>query len=706
MYKKLFFPLMLSIMIACEDKTINDSVTNNPLLSGFSTPFGVPDFDNIKIEHYLPAVQTGIEIQKKEIAVIVNNSEAPDFNNTIEALEYSGASLKNSLAIFYNLLAANTNPELQELARTLTPILSKHYDDILMDPALFARVDAVYKQESQIRLTTEQKKLVEEHHKRFIRNGANLTGEQKDVLKKINEELSLLGLQFGDNLLAEDNGWKLVIENEEELAGLPDMVVSSAEAAAAEAGLEGKWVITLHKPSWIPFLQYSSRKDLREKVYRAWMNRGNNNNDFDNKEIIRKTLHLRDQKADLLGYENWAAYILDENMAGNPEAVYDLLNGLWEKALPMAETEARDIQKMIDQEDGNFRLEPWDWWYYAEKIRKARYDLDDEVLRPYFELNNVRKGLFYVVNKLYGLQFVERNDLPRPHQEALCFEVLEQDDSHIGILYMDFHPRAGKSGGAWMDAYRKQYREGAKEITPVITTVFNFTRPAGDQPALLTFDEVETMFHEMGHALHGLLSDCTYRTISGTAVPRDFVELPSQILENWASEPELLQQYAKHVHTGEVIPEDLIRKIVNSNKFNQGFATVEYLAASLLDMAYHTAEDPSNIDPLTFEEETLRNIRLITAIIPRYRSTYFKHIFEGDGYSSGYYSYKWAEVIDADAYEAFSSTGDIFNQEVAGSFRKNILSMGGTNDAMKLYVNFRGKEPDLAPLLKRSGLLE
>jgi peptidyl-dipeptidase Dcp len=435
------------------------------------------------------------------------------------------------------------------------------------------------------------------------------------------------------------------------------------------------------------------------------MNRGNNGGEYDNKEIIRKTIALRDRKAEMLGYKSWAEYILEENMAGDPTAVYDLLNGLWEKALPMAQTEASDIQKMINQEDGNFTLEPWDWWYYTEKVRKARFDLDDEILRPYFELNHVREGLFYVVNRLFGLKFIERNDLPRPHPEALCFEVLEKDDSHVGILYMDFHPRASKSGGAWMDAYRKQYKENGRNITPVITTVFNFTRPAGDQPALLTFDEVETMFHEMGHALHGLLSDCTYPSISGTAVPRDFVELPSQIMENWASEPEILKKYARHVNTGETISDELIVKITNSKKFNQGFATVEYLAASLLDMAYHTTASPENLDPPAFEEEAMNKIQLIPAIIPRYRSTYFKHIFEGEGYSAGYYSYKWAEVIDADAYEAFSSSGDVFNQQVATSFRDNILSKGGTDDAMKLYVKFRGKEPELEPLLKRSGLL-
>ena len=705
MYRLIFFAFFLFIAYACGDKTRKNVNTDNPLLREFQTPFKIPEFDNIKIEHYLPAIEEGIEIQNREINDIITNKETPDFINTIQALEYSGDLLNKTTGIFYNLLSANTGPELQALAREISPILSNHRDRILMDPGLFARVERVYQHQEEYDLSTEQEKLVEEYYKKFIRNGANLTDDQKDSLKSINERLSLLGLEFGENLLAEDNKWRLVIEKREDLAGLPDMIISAASTAASETGMEGKWIITLHKPSWIPFLQYSSRRDLREKVFKAWMNRGNNNDENDNKKIIQETLELRDRKAELLGYESWAAYILDDNMAQTPQAVYELLNGLWEKALPVAESEARALQFLIDQENGNFKVAPWDWWYYTEKVRKEKFDLDDGLLRPYFELNNVRDGLFYVVNKLYGLKFRERMDLPKPHPDAQCFEVVEEDGSHVGILFMDFYPRSSKTGGAWMDAYRKQFRKKGLQITPIITTVFNFTKPSGDQPALLTFDEVETMFHEMGHALHGLLSDCTYPTLSGTAVPRDFVELPSQILENWASEPEVLKQYARHIQTGEVIPEAIIDKLSASSKFNQGFATVEYLAASLLDMAYHTTDNTENINPLTFEKEAMKNIGLIPEIIPRYRSTYFAHIFEGNGYSSGYYSYKWAEVLDADAYQAFKETGDIFNPEVAGAFRNHVLSQGGSDKAMNLYLKFRGKEPVLEPLLRRSGLL-
>ncbi len=705
MYKILLLLLSVGFFTSCNKQMHNKQLSENPLLSDYETQFGIPPFDIIKAEHYLPAINKGIQEHQAEIQTIISDNETPSFANTIAAMEYTGDDLHNTKSIFNNLLLANTDPELQKLAREISPIISKHSDDILMNSRLFNKVKAVYHQLADLDLTREQKKLVERYYKEFVRNGANLDDTKKEELKKINEELSLLGLEFADNLLAEDNNWRLVLEDQEELAGLPDMIIESASSAAKEAGLADKWVITLHKSSWIPFLQYSERRDLREKVYRAWMNRGNNNNVNDNKEIIKKTIELRDQKAEMLGYKNWASYILDNNMAKTPQAVYDLLNGLWLKAIPAAKSEVDAMQTIINVEGGNFELASWDWWYFAEKLRKTRFDLDDEELRPYFEISEVQKGLFYVVNKLFGLQFSERNDLPKPHPDAKCFEVHENNGLFLGILYMDFYPRTSKSGGAWMDTYRKQYRKNGENVTPVITTVFNFTKPAGEKPALLTIDEVRTMFHEMGHALHGLLSDCTYRSISGTSVPRDFVELPSQIMENWASEPEVLKVFARHYQTGKVIPDELINKIKSSGTFNNGFTTVEYLAASLLDMAYHTIEETENINPLEIEAVTMKNIGLINEIIPRYRSTYFGHIFKGEGYSSGYYSYKWAEVLDADAYEAFKETGDIFNPNVSTAFRECILSKGGSDEAMILYVKFRGKEPGLEPLLRRSGFL-
>lgn len=701
----LIISVTLPFFLSCQESNENEANQMNPFLRPYNTPFAVPEFNKISIEDYLPAIEKGIIEQQVEIGDIIDQQEEPTFSNTVEALDYSGELLDRVTSVFYNLLSANTSKELQELARTISPMLSKQQDEILMNGELFRRVKFVYEHKDNLNLNTENEKLLEKHYLRFVRNGALLEDNNKEELKKINEKLSLLGLKFNDNLLAEDNNWKLVIDGEEDLDGLPDILRSSAAAAAKEAGLDNKWVITLHKPSWIPFLQYSSKRELREKVYKAWMNRGSNGNEYDNTEIIREMIALRDRKARLLGYDNWASYVLEDNMAKTPEAVYELLNSLWIKALPVAEKEAASLQKMIDREGTDFELAPWDWWYYAEKVRKEKYDLDDELLRPYFELNNVQKGLFYVINKLYGIGFREMKELPTPHPDARAYEVLEEDGTHIGILYMDFYPRASKSGGAWMNEYRKQYVRNGKNITPVITTVFNFTKPSGEQPALLTFDEVTTMFHEIGHALHGLLSECTYYSLSCTAVPRDFVELPSQIMENWAGEPEVLKIYARHYRTGEIIPDDLIAKMKKSSKFNQGFATVEYLAASLLDMAYHTTDNTNNIDPDTFEKQEMDKIGLIPEIIPRYKSTYFAHIFTGDGYSAGYYSYKWAEVLDADAFEAFKETGDIFNPEVARSFRDYVLSRGGTDEAMNLYVKFRGKKPGIEPLLKRSGLL-
>jgi peptidyl-dipeptidase Dcp len=679
-------------------------ISENPFFTEYDTPYGVPPFDKIKTEHYLPAILKGIEAQKDEIEAITSSSESATFVNTIEALEYSGSALQKVLDVYNLALSANKDEALQKVAKKVAPILSLHDDDIKLNNVLFQRIREVYNSPEELSLKTEEKMLLEETYKSFVRNGANLGQSDKEQLKKINERLSILTLQFSDNLLAEDNNWKLIIEKEEDLAGLPEMVISSAAKAAEEAGLPGKWVITMHKPSWIPFLQYSSKRALREKVYKAWMNRGNNDNAYDNKQILSEIITLRSQKARLLGYDTWADYSLDKNMAKTTDAVYDLLHKLWERTLPIAEQERDAMQALIDREGGDFELASWDWFYYAEKVRKEKYDLDDEILRPYFELNSVREGLFYVLEQLYGIKMVERTDLPKPHPDAFAFEVQEKDGTHIGILYMDFYPRASKSGGAWMDAYRKQQVRDGEFITPVITNVFNFSEPAGDQPALLTFDEASTMFHEMGHALHGLLSNCTYRSISGTAVPIDFVELPSQIMENWAAEPEVLKMYARHYKTGKPIPDTLIKKMMESSKFNQGFSMTERIAASLLDLSWHSTLFTGTIDPVQFEKDEMDKIGLMDEIIPRYKSPYFAHIFTGDMYSAGYYSYLWAEVLDADAFNAFKESGDIFNTEVAEKFRRNILSHGGTEESMELYRKFRGSDPDINAFLSRVGL--
>lgn len=675
----------------------------NPLLKEFTTPFGVPPFDQIKEEHFLPAIKTGIEIHKKEIEAIIKNPEAPTFENTIEALEKSGRLLQKVTDIFYVLNGCMTNDNMQKIAKEVAPMLAKHMDEIRMNPELFKRVKTVYDNKDKLNLNPEQKKLLEEYYKDFVRGGANLDDAKKARLMEINQELSLLSVKFGENVLKEENKFELVIDRKEDLEGLPEAVIQEAYETAKERGKEGKWVFTIKKPSLIPFLQYSPNRELREKIFRAYINRGNNNDELDNKKIISRIIALRVEKAKLLGYKSHAHLILEENMAKTPEKVYELLKKIWEPALKVAKKEAKELQEMIYKEGNKFKLEPWDWWYYAEKVRKEKYQLDEEMLRPYFKLENCIEGAFYVANKLYGIKFEEREDIPKYHPDVKVFEVKEADGSHIGIFYVDYFPRASKRSGAWMTSFRKQSMLDGKMVHPVIVNVGNFTKPTSDKPALLSIEEVETLFHEFGHALHGLLSKCTYPSLSGTAVPRDFVELPSQIMENWALEPEVLKVYAKHYQTGEVIPSELVEKIKNSRKFNQGFATVEYLAAAFLDMDYHTLEEVREIDPIKFEEESMKKIGMIPEIVVRYRSTNFQHIFSG-GYSAGYYSYIWSEVLDADAFEAFKEKG-IFDPKTALSFRKNILEKGGSDDPMTLYKRFRGREPKVEPLLKKRGLL-
>lgn len=678
--------------------------SENPFFSDFDTPFGTPPFDKIKEEHFLPAFKEGIERQKKEIAAITSNEEPPTFENTLEALEYSGEILTKVSNVFDNLDSAHTNETLQSIAKETAPMLSRLRDDINLNEDLFIRIKSVYETKDQLDLSQEQNMLLEKIYKDFVRGGANLDPEDKETFRKINQELALFSVQFGENVLKETNAFELVIENEEDLSGLPDDVTSAAAEAAKERGYLGKWVFTLHKPSMIPFLQFSKKRDLREKIFKAYINRGNNDNEYDNKAILSKMAALRVKRAQLLGYDTHAHFVLEQNMAKVPENVYDLLNRLWDPALKMAEMEASDLQKLIEKEGHDFELEPWDWWYYAEQLKKAKYDLDDEVTRPYFKLENVRDGVFYVADQLFGLQFIERTDIPKYHPDVTVFEVQEADGAHVGILYTDYFPRASKRGGAWMNSFRKQYRKNGKMITPIICNVGNFTKPTGDKPSLLTFEEAATMFHEFGHALHGLLSDCTYRRLSGTAVPRDFVELPSQIMENWALHPEVIKIYAKHYQTGESIPQELLDKINNARLFNLGFATVEYLAASFLDMDWHTLSEPVEKDPIEFENQSMDKIGLIPEIVVRYRSPYFNHIFSG-GYAAGYYSYMWAEVLDADAFEAFKQKG-LFDQETAQALRKYIYSAGGTDEPMDLYIKFRGHEPEVEPLLRRKGFIE
>ncbi|MCU4162378.1 M3 family metallopeptidase [Carboxylicivirga caseinilyticus] len=675
----------------------------NPFFAEYNTKFNVPPFEEIKVEHFLPAFEKGMELQKAEVEAIINNTEAPSFENTIVALDYTGNLLSEVSSVFFSLKSAHGTDSLLAVAPEILKKLSVHNDDINMNPDLFKRVQEVYTQKNKLDLTTEQSILLEKTYKGFIRSGVNLKGEQAEQLRKINMRLSELSNQFNMNVLAETNAFKLVVDKEEDLAGLPESSIIAAAETAKAMDLEGKWVFTTQKPSMLPFLSYAQNRDLREKLYKGYYMRGNNDNDNDNKNILVELTNLRVEKAHLLGYNSYADFVLEERMAKNADNVYELLEQLWDRAIPVAKKERAEMQKIIDREGSNFKLQSWDWWYYAEKVRQEKYNLDENEIRPYFELSTVRDGAFDLAGKLFGLQFEEiKGDFPKPHPDAQAFEVKEADGSHKGILYMDWHPRATKSQGAWCGAYRKQYRKNGENIPPVVTIVCNFTPAIGDKPALLSFDEVSTLFHEFGHSLHQLLSDCTYNMLSGTSVPRDFVELPSQIMENWAGEPEVMKQFAHHYKTGEVIPDELIKKLKNSGNFNQGFATVEYLAAALLDMNYHTQTKVQDIDPVKFEEDYLKGIGLIPEIISRYKSTYFKHIF-GGGYMAGYYSYIWSGVLDADAFEAFKETS-LYDQNTAKAYRENILEMGGTEDAMTMYKNFRGREPKIEALLRQRGL--
>ncbi len=694
------FVALALIVTSCNAPKEQKKDMNNPFFSEYKTPFQVPPFNEIKLGHYLPATEEGIKEQIAEIKAITDNKDEATFENTILALDKSGDLLTNVSNVFFNLNSANTDDEMQALARELTPKLSAHRDNIMLNKELFKRVKSIYDKRKELKLDAEQMRVVEKYYQDFERSGANLPDDKQAELRKLNDELSMAELKFGENALAETNkNFKLVIDNEADLKGLPADVIAAAAEKAKQDSMAGKWVFTLQKPSMIPFLQYAENRDLREKLYKGYLNRGNNGNANDNKEVLGKLVKLREQKAKLLGFNNWAAYVVDVNMAKTPEKVNEFLMKLWAPALERAKKERADMQAMIDKEGGKFKLGLWDWWYYAEKVRKAKYDLDESQIKPYFKLDNVLDGVFYVANKLYGIKFIKRTDIPAYCDEATAYEVQEADEKHIGVLYFDFHPRAGKSNGAWCTSFRNQYYIDGKMVTPVVSIVCNFTRPAGDVPALLSFDEVTTLFHESGHALHALFTDGPYRRTAGN-VPNDFVELPSQIMENWASEPEVLRVYAKHYKTGEVIPEALITKLEKSAQFNQGFETTELLAASLLDMDWHT--QPFNSDVEAFEKASMDKIGLISEIAPRYRSTYFSHIFSG-GYSAGYYVYIWAAVLDADAFDAFKQSGNIFNPEFAAKFR-TLLTKSGSDEGMVVYKNFRGQEPSIEPLLKRRGL--
>ena len=693
MFKKCIFILATSCMMySCTTQT-----ETNPFLSEFQTEHGVPPFDKIKLEHYEPAFLKGIEEQNANIDAIVNNSEAPTFENVIVALDNSAPILDRVSAIFYNMTDAEKTPGQNELSIKIAPTLSEHSDNISLNQELFKKVNAVYQQKESLKLTTEQERLLEETYKDFVRSGANLSSEKQARLREINKQLSTLGLTFSDNILNENNAFKLYIDKEEDLAGLPEWFRQSAAEEAKADGQEGKWLFTLGNASRLPFLQYSENRPLREQIYKAYINRGNNNDKNDNKKIITDIVSLRLEKAQLLGFDCYSNFVLDNTMAKNSTTVMNFLNNLWSYSLPKAKAEAADLQKIMDKEGKGEKLEAWDWWYYTEKLRKEKYNLEEDEIKPYFKLENVREGAFAVANKLYGITLTKLEGIPVYHPDVEVFEVKDADGSHMGIFYVDYFPRPGKSGGAWMSNYREQQGD----IRPLVCNVCSFTKPVGDTPSLLTIDEVETLFHEFGHALHGLLTKCNYKGISGTNVVRDFVELPSQINEHWATEPEVLKMYAKHYQTGETIPDSLIEKILNQKTFNQGFMTTELLAAAILDMNLHNLTDTKNLDVLAYEKEAMNQLNLIPEIAPRYRTTYFNHII--GGYAAGYYSYLWANVLDNDAFEAFKEHG-IFDKKTADLFRYNVLEKGNSEDPMTLYKNFRGAEPQLEPMLKNRGM--
>ncbi len=675
---------------------------DNPLLADFNTPFGAPPFDKIQNEHFMPAYVEAIKVNTAEIEAIVNNSETPNFDNTIVAYDNSGELLGRIGSIFGGLNGANTNPGLQEIAKESTPMLSAHRNSIRFNEKLFDRIKTVYEQRNELSLDREQMRLVEKIYDDFARNGAALPEEERNELKAINERSSMVSLQLSQNLLAENNGFKLVIDNEADLAGLPANVISAAAEEAKAAGEEGKWVFTLAKPSWTPFLQFSERRDLREKLYRAYIMRGDNNNETDNKALFIELITLRQKMAELLGYNNYAEYFISDQMAENPQNVYDFLYQIWEPSVARAKAERDDMQAIIDREGKGFKLESWDWWHYAEIVRAEKYDLNEDELKPYFTLDNVREGIFKLTNNLFGLTYIKRTDVPVYHPEVEAFEVIDNDGTHLGLLYIDPHPRASKRSGAWCGTYRNGTWKDGQKTAPIVTIVMNFTRPTGDKPAMLSWDETSTYFHEFGHALHNLFADGKYKRTS-RSVPRDFVELPSQILENWAGEPELLKTYALHYETGEPIPDNLIEKLGNSKYFNQGFDNSEYIAAAIVDMDWHTNAIAADTDVNAFENATLERIGLISEIIPRYRTPNFGHVF-GTGYAAGYYVYRWAGVLDADAFMAFKESGDLYNQELAAKFRKYVLAENALWEGMDAYVKFRGHEPSIDAFLERSGL--
>jgi len=713
-YQRLIWSAVCLAVVACSDsnapastdpeaKPVATIERENPLLADWNTPFGVPPFDLVESADYLPALRAGMQQQGAEIDAIVADPDAPTFENTVVALEISGGTLTAVRRAFFAVNGAHADDVIRETAKTIAPELSAHRDDIVLNAALFERVDAVFRMRDQLDLDSEQQRLLEETHKGFVRSGANLEPEAQARLREINSELASLSQQFQENVLDETNTFEVLVTDRADLGDLPESLVALAAEEAKRRGhdCDECWAFTLQRPSINPFLQYSPNRELRRTLFEGYAMRGDNDDDNDNKAVVQRTVQLRAERAALKSYESHAHYVLSDNMAETPKNAYELLDQVWKPALRVSKEERADLQAMMQEDGIDDVLRGWDWRYYTEKVRKAKFDFDEVALRPYFEVNAVRDGVFALATELFGITFEQLDNVPTWHPDQQVFEVTDADGSHLAILYMDFFARETKRGGAWMNALRSQSSVDGY-VTPVITNNFNFPAPTADSPSLLSLGEAETLFHEFGHALHGMFSNVTYESLAGTSVPRDFVELPSQIMENWMREPEVLQLFARHYQSGEEIPQESIDKIRESATFNQGFATVEYIAAAYLDLAYHTLDSTEAVEPRAFENEAMTDIGLIEEIIPRYRSGYFGHIFSS-GYSAGYYSYLWSEVLDSDAFQAFKETS-LFDRDTAARYRKEILSKGGTRPGMELYMNFRGRAPEIGPLLENRGL--
>ena len=672
---------------------------SNPFFKPWQTAYGMPPFDEIKDEHYLPAFERAFADHDAAIDQIAANDSPPTFSNTIEAMERSGALLRKVAGVFYNVSSSNTNDHLQAIEVELAPRSAAHFSRTYNHQGLFKRVNQIYTNRQGLALDDDQLLLLEDIYTEFVRAGAALSDILRPHVQAVDESLAGLMTHFSQNILKDANDFEMVVDDAEDLAGLPQSVLSAASAEAQQRGKPGKYVFTVSRSSITPFLQYADSRALREKIYKAYTHNANNPNDFNNQSIVSQIAVLRVKRAQLLGYKTHAHYMLDDRMAKTPANVNQLLDSIWQPAQIKVAEEARDLQDSIQADGGNFKLEAWDWWYYTAKVRSQRYSLDEDQVKPYFKLENVRDGAFDVAHKLFGLTFKEVTDVPLYHPDVISYEVSDADGSLIGLFLVDYFMRPSKQGGAWMSEFRAQSNLD-ESIRPIVVNTCNF--PQSD-PCLLGMDEVLTLFHEFGHGLHGLLSQVRYESQSGTNVKQDFVELPSQIMEHWAIEPEVLRSYARHVDTGEVIPDEVIDKLLASSTFNQGFSTTEYLAAAYLDMAWSSLDSGDVPDVDTFEAQSMEAIKLIDAVAPRYKSSYFQHIFAGNSYSAGYYAYIWAEVLDADGFEAFKENG-IFDAATAQSFRHNILEKGGTAEAMGMYAAFRGRAPDVAPLLKNRGL--